>query len=343
MNNQDPICDSNISDEEIKRLLSPNTSNFQDPSCYTGGDGGGFGGGDGGGFGGGGGILNKDNLFSYVNSLTSPFTNINDIKPFLCEVMRVAGLDPSIVDNIDPVLHQDPESSLQEYQDKLLNFEALKCTGDPRLSMGHYLEKMMGDFLPIAAAQVEMIRSGQGLANPLTSEYLEKKAVDYVQGVFTNKTKRFTDYIISISTPLLVDEKIKAIENAKKDPSFYLKNEDGSFQINPFPVTYVGWERYAVGHEIGEPVPLCNTLEHYVYAFYVKIEHFTETSDARTGRVMAKKSNHPSPERKYFRYYVDQKDLVAKNLNVPLKTTKERAFENGDHLMAMGTYSIPDY
>lgn len=337
MSEKDPLCTTDDFISSTKKLQTSKAANSQDPSCLTDGSGGGGGGGlDGG-------ILNKDNLFSYIHPLTSPYTNINDIKPFLCEVMRVAGLDPSIIDNIDPVLHEDPESSLQEYQNQLLNFDELKCTGDPRLSMGDYLEKMMGDYLPIAAQQVETIRAGKALENPLTSEFLEKKAIEYVESVFSTKTKRFTDYIISISTPLLSDEKIKAIEEAKKDPKFYEKNDDGSFKINPFPVTYKGWERYTVGHEIGETVPLCNNLDNFVYMFYVKIENFTETSDARTGRMMEKKSNHPVPERKYFRYYVDQKDAVAKNLNVPLTITKKRDFENGDHLIAMGTYNIPDY
>jgi len=314
MNNQDPICDPTLSDEEIKKLTSPaNTSNFQDPTCDDGG-------------GGGGGILNKDNLFSYVNALTSPFTNINDIKPFLCEVMRVAGLDPSIIDNIDPVLNEDPESSLQDYQDQLLNFDALKCTGDPRLSMGDFLEKMMNQYMPIAEAQVELIRSGQGVETPLTSEFLETKALEYIENIFNDKTKRFTDHVISISTPLLQEEREKAIRNAKSEI-----------------VTYSGWERYAVGHEIGETVPLCNNLDTFVYMFYVKIENFTEKYNIATNTVIERKSNHPTKERKYFRYYVDQKDLVAKNLNTKLVITKEKGFENTDHAVAMGTYSIPNY
>jgi len=337
MSEKDPICTTDDFISSTNKLPNSNTSKFQDPSCLTGTEGG-----TGGGLTGGG-ILNKDNLFSYIHPLTSPYTNINDIKPFLCEVMRVAGLDPSIIDNIDPVLNQDPESSLQEYRDQLLNFDALKCTGDPRLSMGDYLEKMMGEYMPIAEKQVEMIRSGQGVENPLTAEFLERKAIEYVESIFSEKTKRFTDYIISISKPLLEDEKVKAIEKAKQDPRFNLKNHDGSFKIDPFPVTYAGWERYVVGHEIGETVPLCNNLDNFVYMLYVKIEHFTEKCDARTGAMIEKNSNHPTPERKYFRYYVDQREVVAKNLNVPLKITKERGFENGDHLMAMGTYSIPDY
>lgn len=84
--------------------------------------------------------------------LTSQYFNIETFKPFLCEVMKLAGID-----NIDSILHS-PEPF--DFSSLVLNFSALTGVGDPRISLGHVLSAGFEEFFPLALAQVEVIRSG---------------------------------------------------------------------------------------------------------------------------------------------------------------------------------------
>ena len=150
---------------------------------------------------------------SVYKNLTSPYLNMTDLTPFLCEVMKLAG-----VDDIDPVLYL-PESF--DYFNAVLNFSALTGVGDPRLSLGHVLSASFNEFYPLALAQVEVIRAGgcqvvdgyicdsdgnkrkettidcpaNFTLTPITSQQIIDRTAEIIKEGFTNHAQRFVAYV----------------------------------------------------------------------------------------------------------------------------------------------------
>ena len=145
--------------------------------------------------------------------LTSPYFDINTFKPFLCEVMKLAG-----VDNIDPVLYSpDPF----DFSSVVLNFSSLTAVGDPRVSLGSVLSAGFAKFYPLAVAQVEIIRAGgcqiidgyicdsdgnkkkqaiemcpsNYIATPINAADIQTYAADYIYTEIDNHAKKFADYL----------------------------------------------------------------------------------------------------------------------------------------------------
>ena len=145
--------------------------------------------------------------------LTSPYFDINTFKPFLCEVMKLAG-----VDNIDPILYS-PEPF--DFASVVLNFASLTGVGDPRVSLGSVLSAGFAKFYPLAVAQVEVIRAGgcqiidgyvcdsdgnkkkQAIeicpknysAAPINAKDIQTYAAEYIYTEVDSHAKRFSDYL----------------------------------------------------------------------------------------------------------------------------------------------------
>lgn len=84
--------------------------------------------------------------------LTSYTFDPEAFKPFLCELMNLAGID-----NVDPI---EIDFNTVKLEDTLLNFSLLTAVGDPRVSLGKVLSSVFYTYYPIALAQVEVLRSG---------------------------------------------------------------------------------------------------------------------------------------------------------------------------------------
>ena len=149
--------------------------------------------------------------------LTSTYFDINQFKPFLCEVMRLAG-----VDNIDPILYS-PEPF--DFASVVLNFAALTGVGDPRISLGYVLSAGFNEFFPLALAQVEVIRSGgcqvidgyicdsdgnkrkemtvycppAFTTVPITSQQIVTRTTQIINQGISDHAKRFSDYIKNLN------------------------------------------------------------------------------------------------------------------------------------------------
>lgn len=145
--------------------------------------------------------------------LTSPYFDINTFKPFLCEVMKLAG-----VDNIDPILYSpDPF----DFSSIVLNFASLTGVGDPRVSLGSVLSAGFAKFYPLAVAQVEIIRAGgcqivdgyvcdsdgnkkkQAIeicpqnytATPINAKDIQTFSAQYIFQEVDNHAKKFSNYL----------------------------------------------------------------------------------------------------------------------------------------------------
>ena len=150
------------------------------------------------------------------DQLTSPYFDVNKFKPFLCEIMKLAGQD-----NIDPILYS-PEPF--DYSSVVLDFTSLTGVGDPRYSLGYILSSNFAEFLPLAIAQLEVIRSGgcqiidgyicdsdgnkkrdtitycppNFTMTPLDSQQISLRTLNVVEKSVDDYANRFCDYIKSL-------------------------------------------------------------------------------------------------------------------------------------------------
>jgi len=174
---------------------------------------------------------------SIFASVTSQYFDINEFRPFLCEVMKMAGID-----NIDPILFF-PEPI--DYSATVLNFAALTGVGDPRISLGHVLSAGFNEFFPLALAQVEVIRSGgcqvidgficdsdgnqkktmtvycppNFTTSPITAPQIIKRAKEIIFQGMNDHAQRFSDYI----TSLRADGWTDSLFYYPDYPTFYIK------------------------------------------------------------------------------------------------------------------------
>lgn len=185
--------------------------------------------------------------------LTSPYFDINTFKPFLCEVMKLAG-----VDNVDEILYS-PEPF--DFASVVLDFAALSAVGDPRVSLGYVLSASFNEFFPLALAQVEVIRSGgcqvidgyicdsdgnkrkemttycptNFTTIPITAEQIKVRTAEIIINGFNDHAQRFSDYIKSLKN----DGWIPALYYYEKYYMFYIKliKGTGSLYIKYYPDT----------------------------------------------------------------------------------------------------------
>ena len=150
--------------------------------------------------------------------LTSPYFDIGTFKPFLCEVMKLAGIT-----NVDPILYS-PEPF--DFSSIVLNFSSLTGVGDPRISLGHVLSAGFYNFYPMALAELEIIRSGgckiingyvcdsdgnkkkeASLSCPsnytstnITPQDIQLFTANYVYTAIDDHAKRFGDYLKTLES-----------------------------------------------------------------------------------------------------------------------------------------------
>lgn len=185
--------------------------------------------------------------------LTSPYFDMGTFKPFLCEVMKLAG-----VDNVDSILYS-PEPF--DFASVVLNFAALTGVGDPRVSLGHVLSVGFNEFFPLALAQVEVIRSGgcqvidgyicdsdgnkkkemsvycppNFTTIPITAEQVGARTAEIVYKGFNDHASRFANYIKSLKN----DGWTPTLYYYEKYFMFYVKltKGDGNLYIKYYPDT----------------------------------------------------------------------------------------------------------
>ena len=178
-------------------------------------------------------------LFS---GLTSQNFDMSTIKPFLCEVMQLAGIE-----NIDPILYS-PEPI--DFSKIFLNFAALTGIGDPRISLGAVLSAGFYEFFPLAMAQLEVIRAGgcqvvdgyicdsdgnkrkemtiycppNFTIIPKTSEQIYRRTLEIVDQEISNHAIKFSNYIKT----LITDGWTPTLHYYTRYIMFYIKITKGS-------------------------------------------------------------------------------------------------------------------
>lgn len=157
--------------------------------------------------------LNLELDQNFVPVLTSTSYSLEDIKPFLCEVMKMAGIE-----DIDPILYYSEEI---DYLDISTNFSSLTGVGDPRISLGYVLSAGFNEFFPMALAQVEVIRYGgcqiidgyicdsdgnkkketriecpsNFSMTPITSQQIANRTLEIIQTGIENHAEKFVQYL----------------------------------------------------------------------------------------------------------------------------------------------------
>ena len=214
---------------------------------------------------------NAPRLSAIYADVLKPTFDLETFKPFLCEVMKMAG-----VDDIDPILYSVGELDYSQYT---TNFDALTSIGDPRISLGSVLKAGFDYFFPLALAQVEVIRSGgckivdgyicdsqgnrkkstitQCPANfsmePITAEDVKNYTLNLIQSAFLDHAQRFVNYINYMQTlgwtpSLFVYDRF---------PMFYVKLSNGAGAIY---LKYYQDTKEIVSGKLGLPITLRTDL-----------------------------------------------------------------------------------
>lgn len=157
--------------------------------------------------------INFDNFYQNLSNLNF---DINEYKPFLCEILNI-----STIEDLDSIFYSDVPIN---YELKYLNFDSLSATGDPRISLGEILSSVYFEFADLAATQIEIIRSGgcQILDNyicdsqgnkkkkiekicpdnyklePIKSEDIQNKTLEYIERGIKKHANNFIDYLKSL-------------------------------------------------------------------------------------------------------------------------------------------------
>lgn len=152
------------------------------------------------------------------DALTSNVSTLEDLKPFFCSILKMAGID-----NIDPIFY---ESEPVDYNRVVLNFSALTAVGDPRFSLGHLLSTGYGEFFPIAQTQLEVIRNGgcQVIENYICdSDGNTIKKLEFECPENFTMLKITPEFVISRTTQIItnaIDENTKKFSDMLKDLEF---------------------------------------------------------------------------------------------------------------------------